>query len=318
MQFNIEEGETALGCCPESYTCGEYAGIGTCTIVVPSTATGTDLVTIPTGRCEGTELVSTSLATFPDVLAFDFTVDVTTTIVDQATLTGVPLTSTSFTRQVTLYAPMFQLYYKETDLPPVADGGGGTGRGGTGGGGTGEGGLSIGAKAGMAIGLGIGVVLLLGIGFCLILRRRKRKELGRLGEWKGPLITSGELPVPGHPYQNEGGQTTPGIIPPYTAVSDHSPVVPYMYHTGLGVNNHPGRGHHQNWTSSGQAPTELAANGEGVTPVELYVPGMEYISVDENGRALMGVGGVPRPTPARTTDTRAEDKKDTLESTRYV
>ncbi|KAM7205776.1 hypothetical protein V8F20_003009, partial [Naviculisporaceae sp. PSN 640] len=162
MQFDIEVGETAIGCCPESYTCGEFAGIGTCTMIVPSTATGTERVFVPTGRCEGGELVSTGIATFPDVLDYGVLVDATK-VRGGATLAGVTLSSTSFTRQVTLYAPMFQLYYKEADL--ALSGGEGGGKG-----------LSTGATAGIAIGVVIGVVLLLGVGFCLIMRRRKRKK----------------------------------------------------------------------------------------------------------------------------------------------
>ncbi|KAM7215437.1 hypothetical protein V8F06_009197 [Rhypophila decipiens] len=281
MQFDIEPGETVFGCCPESYTCADYNGVGTCTLVAGPTLTGSERITVPTARCEGTDMVGTeTMATLPsdviDVGSWAIVPgrpETPTRVI--AVVDVLPTLSTSLTRGVTLYAPLFHLYFQETDLP---DGGLGplnfptgntgdrsmvptqsseSGRGdnkpSTGGGG---GGLSTGATAGIAVGVVIAVVLLLGLGFCLIMRRRKRRSKAGGADGNGLWSTKSELP--GHGVSNK----TPGAVSsyPYTGGSISSP-----------ADSH---GHHQNLYMPAP-PTELAANGEGVTPVEMYVPGME-------------------------------------------
>ncbi|KAM7202176.1 hypothetical protein V8F33_002893 [Rhypophila sp. PSN 637] len=220
-----------------------------------------------------------TMATFPDVIGTSEVVAVTTQmltlvetsveeVVQSSTLSG------SLTRGVTLYAPLFHLYFQETDLP---DGGlgqlnsttGNTGDGSlvstqssepgrgdnnpsTGGGG---GGLSTGATAGIAVGVVIAVVLSLGLWFYLIMRRRKRRSKAGVADENGLWSTKSELP--GHGVSNK----TPGAVSsyPYTGGSISSP-----------ADSH---GHHQNLYMPAP-PTELAANGEGVAPVEMYVPGI--------------------------------------------
>ncbi|KAK3935072.1 hypothetical protein QBC46DRAFT_462283 [Diplogelasinospora grovesii] len=102
IEFTLLPGETAVGCCPVGFGCTNQNG-NTC---YSTMATNTQ-ATIPTGVCSGDQVVSTTLAVFPQ----GFT---TTSAVSGAGTSSVTVITT--TRVTTLYAPMFQLNYQSTDL----------------------------------------------------------------------------------------------------------------------------------------------------------------------------------------------------------
>ncbi|KAK4220294.1 hypothetical protein QBC37DRAFT_394075 [Rhypophila decipiens] len=196
MQFDIEPGETVLGCCPESYTCGDYNGVGICTLVAGATLTGSERITVPTARCEGTDMVGTeTMATFPsDVIH----------VGSWAIVPGRPETSTRVIAVVDV-------------LPTLRDDGE---RGGA--------------------------------------KQEEQSRRSKAGGADGNGLWSTKSELPGHGVSNK----TPGAVSPYP-YTDGSISSPAYSH-----------GHHQNLYMPAP-PTELAANGEAVAPVELYVPGME-------------------------------------------
>ncbi|KAK4158054.1 hypothetical protein C8A00DRAFT_39610 [Chaetomidium leptoderma] len=95
MQFNLVPGETAVGCCPTGYTCGNIDG-NTCLAV----ATAGTPVTATTAMCSGTQLSAVAQAVFPST----------------AIMTASPGGVETVTRGISLMAPMFQLNYQASDL----------------------------------------------------------------------------------------------------------------------------------------------------------------------------------------------------------
>lgn len=123
IQFTLVAGETAVGCCPEyvditpylerwnsrltnylrGYRCTNNFG-NTCIAVIHTQTQ----IAVATGTCSGTEMVGVATASFPDII--------TVTIPDPS----YPASSAieTVTREMNLFAPMFQLNYKASDLAP--------------------------------------------------------------------------------------------------------------------------------------------------------------------------------------------------------
>ncbi|KAG9253426.1 uncharacterized protein F5Z01DRAFT_688251 [Emericellopsis atlantica] len=107
IQFDLQEGETAVGCCPTGFDCTNRNG-NTC-IQIAGTQTGESVV-VQTGTCSGTELANIRAATFPDKIT------ITTTRTDD----GEKSTEKEIVRRdVTLLAPMIQINYQSSDLLPT-------------------------------------------------------------------------------------------------------------------------------------------------------------------------------------------------------
>lgn len=104
IQFTLNPGETAAGCCPSGFTCTNRNG-NTC-IAVISTETST---AIPTASCSMTNMDGLATATFPDVVLSTVT---STTATNAPPSVGLE----TITRKMVLLAPMFQLNYQSSDL----------------------------------------------------------------------------------------------------------------------------------------------------------------------------------------------------------
>ncbi|KAL6875148.1 hypothetical protein J3F83DRAFT_713051 [Trichoderma novae-zelandiae] len=175
-QFTLVSSETAVGCCPTGFSCGNNNG-NTCIATATSTA-------IPTAFCAGTDLTDSGTATFPKVV----TITQTDTASDEVQV------STS-TQTMVLFAPMFQLNFQASDLPAsttasttessssestaassnrqsttsAADDGAAP---------ESAGGLSSGARVGLGVGIGLGVAFLLAFsGFVYYYRRSRRVQM---------------------------------------------------------------------------------------------------------------------------------------------
>ncbi|UKZ76498.1 hypothetical protein TrVFT333_004204 [Trichoderma virens FT-333] len=175
-QFTLVSSETAVGCCPPGFTCANING-NTCIATATSTS-------IPTAFCDGTKLTDSGFETFPTVVTFTQT-DTASGVVDVETST----------RQMVLYAPMFQLNFQSSDLPAStttasttstsntattrttsstsqqtttsgADNGAAINP---------SSGLSNGAKVGLGVGLGLGVAFLLAFAAFIYYYRRSKK-----------------------------------------------------------------------------------------------------------------------------------------------
>ncbi|KAH7302955.1 hypothetical protein B0I35DRAFT_485517 [Stachybotrys elegans] len=92
MQFSLVPGETAVGCCPEGYSCTNFSG-NTCIQIA------SDPVTVSVGTCEGTSTADLTTITLEPIPR-------STNTANGATILVPP----------TLFAPMFQLNYRSTDL----------------------------------------------------------------------------------------------------------------------------------------------------------------------------------------------------------
>ncbi|KAH7324847.1 hypothetical protein B0I35DRAFT_476058 [Stachybotrys elegans] len=160
IQFTLEEGETAIGCCPSGYACTNRHG-NTCVSVVSTT------IEVSAGTCDLDRTTDISVHTIAPFLA--------------TTESG----GSSVTRTPTLFAPMFQLNFRSQDLStPIETGASTTATSSS----IREtqtnsppsdnedngGGLSVGAQAGIGVAVGLGALILIG---CLwwFIRRRKRQ-----------------------------------------------------------------------------------------------------------------------------------------------
>ncbi|KAB5549501.1 hypothetical protein GE09DRAFT_1174419 [Coniochaeta sp. 2T2.1] len=83
LQFQLTAGETAVGCCPSGYGCANFGG-QTCTMIATSTV-------IPTVTCDGNKVGALAFNTVPDASVTAFS----------------------------LYAPMIQINFQSSDLPPA-------------------------------------------------------------------------------------------------------------------------------------------------------------------------------------------------------
>ncbi|KAL2752033.1 hypothetical protein ACRALDRAFT_1078145 [Sodiomyces alcalophilus JCM 7366] len=236
IQFQLRPGETAVGCCPTGYQCTNQNG-NTC-IAIASTSTN-----VPYATCDGADVVEPTLKPFPDV------VTVSRTTMDSDASTSYTITGT-FTRTMTLLAPMFQLNYQATDMTSKKSSAGpresetlsdvpadatqdagnvGNEREPAEAGGPS---LSGGAWAGVAVGAVAGLFLLGAVVWFVVKRRRAQRE------WKPE-----DKGAPGVAAQ-------PGGPAMYTVYEVEGAGV----HTGVhaGVPGHPGDGH-----SVRKEPTEL-------------------------------------------------------------
>ncbi|KAM5386661.1 hypothetical protein ACJZ2D_000624 [Fusarium nematophilum] len=166
-QFLLRPGETAVGCCPEGFSCTNSNG-NKCV------ATATTTMDVPTAKCSGTDMFGSKLATLtPDIV----------TSANSGNSELVPVE-----RTMTLFAPLFQLNHQSTDLetatsrptstllptqsPSVDESLGGD-----------DNGQGLSAVAKLSIGLGVGALILLlaGLALGLVLRKRKQRKAGPVG-----------------------------------------------------------------------------------------------------------------------------------------
>ncbi|GAB1309879.1 Proline-rich receptor-like protein kinase PERK2 [Madurella fahalii] len=89
VQFQLRDGETAVGCCPSGYGCANIDG-QTCTMIATSTA-------VPTVTCDGTRSGDFAFLTVPD---------------EEASITA-----------LSLFAPMIQVNWQSSDRPESTSGG---------------------------------------------------------------------------------------------------------------------------------------------------------------------------------------------------
>ncbi|EHK44158.1 hypothetical protein TRIATDRAFT_300470 [Trichoderma atroviride IMI 206040] len=180
-QFSLVPSETAIGCCPTGFACANVNG-NTCT------ATVTHSTTIQTAFCSGTNLVDFAVATLPSIAT------ATTTETNSATT---DVESSTFTRIMTLYAPMFQLNFHESDLPASTTSSSASSTSSSpsetsSGNGTlskSSGGLSNGAKIGLGVGIGLGVAFLLAFGAFIYYYRRSRNNAVPLGNLRNGRVS---------------------------------------------------------------------------------------------------------------------------------
>ncbi|KAL2128223.1 hypothetical protein VTI74DRAFT_9479 [Chaetomium olivicolor] len=201
IEFTLIPGETAIGCCPQGFRCTNLNG-NTCVAVA---STGTH-ITVTTGMCSGSELVSVSQATFPDVI-------VITTSATDATNSASAAVQT-VTREMTLLAPMFQLNYRSSDLatlglspstsmspstglnaatnspstPALAA--------------SGQAGLSTGAAVGIGVGAALGGILFATVVAWVWAKRRRQRPAGTTPEAVEPagIGGAGEKSYPSSEY----------------------------------------------------------------------------------------------------------------------
>ncbi|PON28782.1 hypothetical protein TGAM01_v202629 [Trichoderma gamsii] len=173
-QFSLVPSETAIGCCPTGFACANVNG-NTCTATVTHS-------TVETAFCSGTHLVDVGAATLPTII--------TVTTPETSSGTTKYWESSTSTRTMILYAPMFQLNFHESDLPAsttasstasstsssASETGSGNGTSSKS-----SGGLSNGAKIGLGVGIGLGVAFLLAFGAFIYYYRRSRNNAVPLG-----------------------------------------------------------------------------------------------------------------------------------------
>ncbi|KAL2135722.1 hypothetical protein VTI74DRAFT_7239 [Chaetomium olivicolor] len=154
IQFVLFPGETAIGCCPEGFRCGNNDG-NTCYAIVPTN----DATVVPTGVCSGTNIVGVTQATLP----------VAMTIAATTTNNGAVSIATSTERpEFTLWAPMFQINHRSSDLESASRAStSSSGLPTTSPSASAQGGLSTGAIVGISVGAAIGAILLAAIVGCL-------------------------------------------------------------------------------------------------------------------------------------------------------
>ncbi|KAI1260706.1 hypothetical protein F5Y18DRAFT_432067 [Xylariaceae sp. FL1019] len=162
FQFPLTKGETAVGCCPTGFRC-KYDGDGAQTCMSIATTDSFAAVTCSSGSSQDFNYYNVPAT---------------------ATITQSEETSTAVISRITVYAPLFQLNFQETDLPSSsstntasstssratsvasAPSESQTASASTG--------LSSGAKAGIGIGAALGALLLIGAAALFFYRRRRR------------------------------------------------------------------------------------------------------------------------------------------------
>ncbi|KAK4152980.1 hypothetical protein C8A00DRAFT_15763 [Chaetomidium leptoderma] len=179
IQFTLVPGETAVGCCPQDFSCTNRGGGNVCVAVA---SVGTQMI-VETGVCPGPGLAITGIAqaTFPDIIT--------------TTITGAVQTAT---REMILLAPMFQLNYKASDLASASSSATTASATGTNqdpdpdantsgsdassaASANNQGGLSTGAIAGIGVGAALGGILFAAAAGWLWWKRRKRVRTTRQG-----------------------------------------------------------------------------------------------------------------------------------------
>ncbi|KAI9163633.1 hypothetical protein HJFPF1_05254 [Paramyrothecium foliicola] len=179
IQFNLRPSETAIGCCPEGFTCTNRFG-NTCMQVA------TDGMEVLTATCSGTNMAGSAMATLSS---------------DTITITDSASSETVTERTYTMWAPMFQLNFQSTDVETTTSSGprpGSTQKPPAGSTSeptaasttseplpssdsqTSSGGLSTGAAAGIGAGVAVAAIAALLLIAFLIWRRRRRHRESRL------------------------------------------------------------------------------------------------------------------------------------------
>ncbi|KAK6361215.1 hypothetical protein TWF730_004957 [Orbilia blumenaviensis] len=172
FQFPATVGETAVGCCPSGYFCQRTNVAQTCVF----TATSITLEAV----------VCSDLLRSPT----EFIIPTTFTTDTDETSTEVVTISTQ-----TLFAPLFQLNWREVDLPKTSSSSSSTAGGlnaPTGGSSSGsdkavnnDGGLSVAAKAGIGAGVGVLVLLIIGALIWFWKSRARRRDASQRGDGLG-------------------------------------------------------------------------------------------------------------------------------------
>ncbi|KAF4337493.1 hypothetical protein FBEOM_8634 [Fusarium beomiforme] len=180
FQFSIQDDERVIGCCPSGYTCASPGGPQTCSTIISRGS-------LQVASCSTKETVLNWM-TLPATVTED--------------------TSTATIDGITIYAPMFQLNWRDKDLSlssgstrsattvSVPEE---TGTSSSSSDGSSSGGLSTGAQAGIGVGVGVVGLAIIGAAFYLW-RRRKRAtpvaELETKGDQKAaePVLTHGSPP----------------------------------------------------------------------------------------------------------------------------
>ncbi|KAL6696542.1 hypothetical protein J3F84DRAFT_299931 [Trichoderma pleuroticola] len=214
IQFALVSSETAVGCCPTGFVCGNSNG-NTCILTASDTA-------VPTASCDYAALTDSGTKTFPHFI----TVTQTDTADGDVGIQISPET-------VVLRAPMFQINFQASDLPAstttasttlstattrttsstiqqtsTADNSLGKG----------SSGLSNGAKVGLGVSIGLGAAFLLAFaGFIYYYRRARRSQIPIGSELANNEISeAADTPkvktLPGQVYEMEDYQA-PAELP---------------------------------------------------------------------------------------------------------
>lgn len=189
---------------------------GNTCVAVASTGTHSTHITVATGMCSGSELVSLGQGTFPDVIT------ITTSATDHTNAaSALPAAVVqTVTREFTLLAPMFQLNYRPSDLasttnsattlglsPPTSMGPDTGSNTATNSGfpstpalaASGPAGLSTGAAVGLGVGAALGGILLATVVALVWARRRRQRAAGTALETAG-IGGAGEKHDPSYEY----------------------------------------------------------------------------------------------------------------------
>ncbi|KAJ6781794.1 hypothetical protein PWT90_08927 [Aphanocladium album] len=190
FQYTLYNEERAFGCCSTGYqyTCANFAGHNGCHVVGNGT-------TATTATCVSGTSYKTGVYAFPDTTSY---------YTSSSKARSSSLVTT--TRVAKLFASMFQVNYKATDLPatatssqPAETGSGAAGDGAK------SGGLSNGAVAGIAVGATLGGLALLAAAFFAI-RRHRQKRLG------SPSASTPEMKPPIQQASVEGNDANAGFV----------------------------------------------------------------------------------------------------------
>ncbi|KAI0145425.1 hypothetical protein GGR57DRAFT_298026 [Xylariaceae sp. FL1272] len=203
FQFPLTEGETGIGCCPTGFRC-QYDGDGAQTCVSVATTNSFAAVTCSSGSSQ------------------DFNYyDVPAT----ATITQSEETATTVISRVTIYAPLFQLNFQQTDLPSSSSSptkttsstsSETTSASSQSQSASASAGLSTGAKAGIGVGAAAGGLLLIGAAALFIYRRRRRPAAN-----SAEIMTFEPKPQPGTYQPGQEYQPVPAYSVGQQQVHQH-------------------------------------------------------------------------------------------------